>query len=346
MQRWQAFCQLILARIREFYREPETIFWVYGFPLILAAGLGIAFSRSQPPPSLVDVQETRVTEQAQALAKQLQDPKFKVEIHSAEKCQARLIQGRTDLVLIPGDKLGFKYDKARPESVLARERVEAFLLREHVGSTIFPVEEINIDEPGSRYIDFLLPGLIGMNIMGGGLFGVGFVLVDMRAKKLFKRLLATPMHRGDFLLSLLTSRLLFLAPEMLTLLTMGWLAFNIPMRGSIFLLMAVILLGALAFAGIGLLVGSRTDKTETISGLINLVMLPMYLVSGIFFSSKKFPDAAQPFIQALPLTQLNDALREVMLEGASWNDVAWRLGILAAWAAGSFFLALRWFRWR
>jgi ABC-2 type transport system permease protein len=346
MQRWHAFCQLILARIREFYREPETIFWVYGFPLLLAAGLGVAFARSQPEPPTVDVQEIPGSNQAHVVAEQLKRHDCKVEIHAAEKCQARLIQGRTNVVVVPGDEVELKFDEARAESLLDRNRVELALLRDKVGSSVMPVRETKQSEPGSRYIDFLLPGLIGMNIMGGGLFGVGFVLVDMRAKKLFKRLLATPMRRGDFLLSLLTSRLLFLAPEMLSLLLMGQLAFSIPMRGSVFCLLAVILLGALAFAGIGLLVGSRTDKTETISGLINLVMLPMYLLSGIFFSSTKFPKAAQPFIQALPLTQLNDALREVMLEGASWNDVAWRLGILALWGAGTFFLALRWFRWR
>jgi ABC transporter DrrB family efflux protein len=240
----------------------------------------------------------------------------------------------------------FAFDDARAESLLARHWVEAVLLRDKVGTTVMPIVEEKQSEPGSRYIDFLLPGIIGMNIMGGGLFGVGFVLVEMRAKKLFKRLLATPMRRGDFLLSLLAARLLFLAPEMLSLLLMGWLAFHIPMRGSILCLMLIILLGALAFAGIGLLVGCRTEKTETISGLIQLVMLPSYLLSGVFFSSKKFPDAAQPFIQAMPLTQLNDALREVMLEGASITEVAWRLAILALWAAAGFFLALRWFRWR
>jgi len=181
-------------------------------------------------------------------------------------------------------------------------------------------------------------------------FGVGFVLVDMRTKKLFKRLLATPMHHGDFLLSLLSARMLFLAPEMVSLLILGFFMFGVPLRGSLVCLIFVIIVGALAFAGIGLLVGSRTEKSETASGLINLVMLPQYLLSGIFFSATKFPDVLQPFIQpviqALPLTQLNDALREVMLEGASWNEVAWRLGVLASWAGATFFLALRWFRWR
>ena len=202
-----------------------------------------------------------------------------------------------------------------------------------------------LSEPGSRYIDFLLPGLVGMNLMGGGLFGIGFVLVDMRVRKLFKRLMATPMHRGDFLLAMLGSRLLFLIPEMFSLLVIARWLFGVPVFGSWGTLILVVVVGALAFAGLGLLVASRTEKTETVSGLINLVMMPMWILSGVFFSAKRFPDFMQPVLQALPLTQLNDALREVMLEGLSLTQIAWRLGILAAYGAISFFLALRWFKW-
>jgi ABC transporter DrrB family efflux protein len=203
-----------------------------------------------------------------------------------------------------------------------------------------------VSEPGHRYIDFLVPGLMGLNIMGGGLFGVGFVIVDMRVRKLLKRLLATPMRRSHFLLAMLGSRLIMLLPEMTLLLVAARLGFGVPLRGNPLLLGLVILVGAFAFAGIGLVLASRTDKTETISGLINLVMLPGWLVSGTFFSSRRFPDAVQPLIQALPLTQLNDALREVMLEGASLGRVAGRLAVLAAWGGVAFLLALRWFRWQ
>ena len=206
--------------------------------------------------------------------------------------------------------------------------------------------DVTVEEPGTRYIDFLLPGLVGMNIMGGGLFGVGFVLVDMRVRKLFKRLMATPMRHGDFLLSLLSARLLFLLPEMFALLVLGCWMFQVPVRGSLPALVVAILLGASAFSGLGLLLGCRTEKTETMSGLINLVMLPMYLLSGIFFSSDRFPAEMQPVIQALPLTHLNDALREIMLEGAGFVEVGWRLAILAGWSAVSFAAALHFFRWR
>jgi len=344
-QRWQAFCQLILCRIREFYREPEVIFWVYGFPLLLAAGLGIAFSQGEPEPPTVNVQEIADSDQPEQRAEQLRKHKMKVQVLPPEECELRFIQGKSQLIIIPRERIEYVYDPARADSVLALKWVEAVLEQDRAGGSAQPLES-KLTKPGSRYIDFLLPGLIGMNIMGGGLFGVGFVLVEMRAKKLFKRLLATPMRHSDFLMSLLSARMLFLAPEMLSLLLLGNLIFSVPLGHSILCLLTVIILGALAFAGIGLLVGCRTEKTETISGLINLVMLPMYLLSGIFFSSTKFPEVAQPFIQALPLTQLINAMRLVMLEGASFYEVKWSLCILALWALGSFSLALRWFRWR
>jgi ABC-type multidrug transport system permease subunit len=182
--------------------------------------------------------------------------------------------------------------------------------------------------------------------MGGGLWGVGFVLVDMRVRKLFKRLLATPMNRPQFLLSLVLARFVMLLPEMGLLFLVATLVFGVPLRGDPFTLILILIAGAAAFTGIGLLVASRTEKTETVSGLMNLVMLPMWLLSGVFFSSKRFPEVTQPFIQALPLTQLNDALREVMLAGASLPMVAWRIGILSAFALVTFLLALKWFRWQ
>jgi ABC transporter DrrB family efflux protein len=224
--------------------------------------------------------------------------------------------------------------------------VDAVVQPWKTGRGDWPTQDMLAQEPGNRYIDFLLPGLMGLNMMGGGLWGVGFVLVDMRVRKLLKRLLATPMRREDFLLAILSARMVFLFPEMLFLVLVGRLGFGVPLRGNPLTLALVIVVGAAAFAGIGLLVACRADKTETVSGLMNLVMLPMWLLSGTFFSSKRFPEVVQPIVQALPLTQLNDALREVMLEGASVTEVGWRLAALAAWGVVTFVLALRWFRWQ
>jgi ABC-2 type transport system permease protein len=348
-QRWQPLVKLVEARFREFFREPEVIFWVYGFPLVLAFGLAFAFSPTKPKTPDVDVAEAADTIRAVVIAEQLRDErwkdeKLKVEVLPENQCEKRLTIGKTALYLVVHPKkIEYVYDPAREDSVQARYWAEAILSRQGDGSAIEPKE---LSEPGSRYIDFLIPGLIGMNVMAGGLFGVGFVLVDMRVRKLFKRLMATPMRHSDFLLSLLIARLLFLLPEMASLLCVGYLWFGVPMNGSFLAVIVIIFVGAVAFSGIGLLLGCRTEKTETISGLANAVMLPMWIFSGILFSSKRFPDEAQPAIQALPLTQLNDALREVMLEGASLLDVSWRIGILAAYAVVTFTLALRWFKWR
>jgi ABC-type multidrug transport system permease subunit len=207
------------------------------------------------------------------------------------------------------------------------------------------VTEHEFNEPGGRYIDFLVPGLLGMSLMGGGLWGVGFVTVDMRIRKLLKRFVATPMRRSDFLAGVMISRLLFMVPEVLVLLVFARLAFGVVIYGSLLSVLVLILTGAATFAGLGLLIASRARTLEAVSGLMNLVMLPMWLLSGIFFSSERFPGVAQPLIRALPLTALNDSLRAVMQEGATLASQLPQLGILAAWAVVTFALALRWFRW-
>jgi ABC-2 type transport system permease protein len=340
--------QLFLSRLREFYREPEALFWVYGFPLLLAIGLGIAFWNREPDPSVVDVEQGADDPAATELADRLRSAGLVVELHTEAECRLRLRNGKTALFVVPAsDGYTYVYDKTRPESQLARSQVDDAIVRWKTDAdgkwrtTLEPVSD-----PGSRYIDFLMPGLMGLNLMGGGLWGVGFVIVDMRVRKLLKRLLATPMRRNHFLLAILGARLVLMLPDMLLLLLVGRFVFSVPMHGDLLTLSLVIVVGAAAFAGIGLAVACRTEKTETVSGLMNLVMLPMWLLSGTFFSSKRFPDVAQPFIQALPLTQLNDALREVMLEGLGLDKIAWRLGILAAWAVVSFVFALKFFRWQ
>jgi ABC transporter DrrB family efflux protein len=355
MNRWHAFTQLVLLRFRDFYREPEVIFWAYGFPLILTIGLGIAYAGSRPEPPVVDVQGEMSDSGVRALAETLRQAGLKVEVNSQAQSRRRYRTGKIALIVVPESEVAnpgeqdqgllFVLDETRSESVLARKWVEAVLLHDRLGSAALPMRYESVREPGSRYIDFLVPGLMGMNLMGTCLVGIGFALVDMRARKLLKRLLATPMRRVDFLLANFVSRKILLIPEMIALLAVGWLTFGVPIAGDPLTLILVILAGSLAFNSLGLLLGCRTRKMESISGLVNLVMLPMYIFSGVFFSSKRFPEEAQPIIQALPLTQVNDALREVMLEGATLPAVAWRLGILLAWTVVPLYLALRWFRW-
>ncbi|HKB38991.1 MAG TPA: ABC transporter permease, partial [Gemmataceae bacterium] len=233
----------------------------------------------------------------------------------------------------------------RPESRLARNEVDNLLQSKAGRKDAAEVENEEVEEPGGRYIDFLVPGLLGMGLMGGGLWGVGFVTVDMRIRKLLKRFLATPMRRADFLAALMISRLVFMVPEVLILLLFARLAFGVTIAGSLGAVVVLILVGAFTFAGIGLLVASRARTLEAVSGLMNLIMLPMWLFSGVFFSSERFPDWMQGFIQVLPLTPLLNALRAVMLDGLPLTSQWVELALLAGWGLITFVLALRWFRW-
>ena len=178
------------------------------------------------------------------------------------------------------------------------------------------------------------------------MWGVGFAIVDMRIRKLLKRFLATPMRRSDFLIGMMISRLLFMIPEFLLLLVFARFAFGVSSVGGYLPVAVLILLGSIQFAGIGLLVASRASTIETVSGLMNLVMLPMWVLSGVFFSAERFPEVVQPAIKLLPLTAMNDALRAVMLEGKTLLEVGREIGILAAWGLSSFAIALKIFRWQ
>jgi ABC-type multidrug transport system permease subunit len=340
--------QLILARLREFYREPEAIFWVYGFPILIVVALGIAFRNKPVEHITVEIQGSDSDPAVASVKKVLEEHKlFVVAVNDEATCSAHLRTGKTDLVVAP-DETGkgyiYRFDPSRSESQRARAELNDVLQQKERKDPV-PVRNVETDEPGGRYIDFLIPGLLGMNLMGGGLWGVGFATVDLRIRKVLKRFLATPMRKGDFLGGILISRLIFLVPEVFVLLLFARLAFGVVIQGSLLAIAVLILLGALTFAGIGLLVASRAQTMEAVSGLMNLVMLPMWVLSGIFFSADRFPDSAQPFIQAIPLTPLINALRNVSQEGATlvsqWPNIA----ILLAWAVVSFLLALRWFRW-
>jgi ABC-type multidrug transport system permease subunit len=355
--------------MRVFYREPAAVFWVYGFPLVMAMSLGTAFRDNPKEKIAVDVIEAsepwnELTKQGTSHQKSsasdpnskienlksllTSDPRFEIKTNSAEPWQKRLQAGKTDLVIeVNPDSSAIQLwdEPHRDQSRLARHAVEAALLRSESPSAP-QFEEKHLDQAGSRYIDFLLPGLIGLNLMGGGMWGVGFVIVDMRVRKLLKRFLATPMRRSDFLLAVMCSRLFFTITDIIILLIFGYVMFQVGCAGSYLELTILILLGGATFAGVGLLVASRVQTIETVSGIMNFVMLPMWILSGVFFSSERFPSEIQPLINALPLTALNQALRGVMLEGHSLTHLWPQLAILCTYAIATFAIALRIFRWR
>jgi len=338
--------QMIAARVREFWREPAAIFWVYVFPLVMLLALGTAF-RNRPVETVVValIDESPDSEWAKRLD---DDVRFR-ELHFVEAEEGRrlLRAGNVDLVVDRNDdgEFVFLFDPTRSTAIIARNATNQ-LVQEAAGRT--DPETIHVQEfkePGGRYIDFLVPGMLGMGLMGGGLWGVGFAVVDLRIRKLLKRYLATPMNRRYFLASIMFSRLLFTIPEMLFLVLFSRIFYGVVCFGNYWELALLVILGSTQFAGIGLLVASRAKTLETVSGLMNLVSLPLWMASGIFFSIDRFPDAVQPLLRVLPLSPLITAMRGVMLEGLTLADQLPEVGIILAWTIGSFALALSLFRW-
>jgi ABC-type multidrug transport system permease subunit len=243
-------------------------------------------------------------------------------------------------------EIDYQYDPTRPESKVARMAVDDALQRALGRTDVMIARDQKTTEPGARYIDFLIPGLIGLNLMGSGMWGLGFAVVQARGRKLLKRFAATPMRRSHYLLSFMFSRLLFLALEVVALIAFGWLVFGVAVRGNALSVALIALLGGLTFSGLGMLVAARPQTIEGVSGLMNFVMLPMWLLSGTFFSSARFPEFFQPFIKALPLTALNESLRSVMNDGASLASNWAALGVMLVWCLVSFAVALKIFRWQ
>jgi ABC-type multidrug transport system permease subunit len=356
--------QLTLARVREFVREPEAVFWVFIFPVLLALALGIAF-RNQAPEKIPVGVDNRLPA-AERITESLSNfPGLEPVLGSDKNLSRQMRAGKIDLIVAPCDPVSggagpedpdlgrvdaaplcYVYDAAQPGGRMARLAADEALQRSMGRKDVVRTRDRKIAETGRRYIDFLIPGLIGLNLMASGMWGVGFNVVDNRTKKLLKLLTATPMRRLHFLLGFILSRLVFLALEVIALVGFGWVVFGVVVQGSLLSLAVILLAGAMTFAGLGLLVAARPKSIEGVSGWMNLVMLPMWLLSGSFFSYCRFPEVMHPFIRALPLTALNDALRSVMSEEAPLMHSLTELGVLLVWGGVSFAVALKIFRWK
>lgn len=341
-----ALVQLTLVRLREFMREPEAVFWTFGFPLLLAGGLAIAF-RNKPAGAVPIAVVSGMPGSDRAIAALKADKGLIVDVLGDSAARAALRTGSVALLVEPaGDRVRYRFDSDRPEARAARLVADVAIQRSAGRTDPVAVSDSTVTEAGSRYIDFFVPGLLGMNLMGASVWSIAFAIVTARGKKLLKRLSATPMKRSQYLLSFILSRLVFLAVEVGAILGIGVWALGVPLRGSLVAVLTITLLAALSFSGIGLLISSRARTVEAASGLANLVMLPMWIFSGVFFASTRFPDAVQPVIKALPLTATIDALRGVMLQGATLASVSGQLAILAAWLVVTFIAALKLFQWR
>jgi ABC-type multidrug transport system permease subunit len=338
---------LVLVRLREFFREPEAVFWTYLFPVLLAGGLGLAFRSQAPEPVRIAWASWEPGRDSLREALARDSGVVLVPFADTAAALAALRNGRVSLIVYPAPQgVRYRYDDTRAEAAPARLRVDDALQRAAGRRDPLATTSEYVREKGSRYIDFLLPGLIALNLMGSGVWGTGFPIVDARRKKLLKRLLATPMSRAEYLLSFPLAQQLLLIIEVGTILAFGVLVFDVPVRGSLTALLFTCMLGSLAFGALGLLAAARPTTVEGASGVMNLLLMPMWVLSGVFFSSTRFPEIVQPFIKALPLTALVDALRVIMLEGGSLGSVIGQFAVLAAWLVGGFLVALKIFRWQ
>lgn len=337
--------QLTLARVRESLREPEAIFWTFAFPAVMALALGFAFGGSRPEPVPVGVLESA---SAPAVFEALQRSEETEPLWLHRDSVSDALRDGEVLLVVESTPEGaaYHYDPTREGSRTARLAADAAIQEAAGRQDAIATSDVEVAARGSRYIDFLIPGLIGLNLLSTGLWGVGFALVRMRTGKLLKRLMATPMRRADFLLSFMLARMVFLVFELALLLGFAWWVFDVEVRGSLAAVGVIAFIGAFTFTGLGVLVASRARTTEGVAGLMNLAGMPMWILSGVFFSYQTFPEVMHPFIKALPLTALLDALRAVMNDGATLVATGTSLAVVVLWGVGCFAAALAVFRWR
>jgi ABC-type multidrug transport system permease subunit len=335
--------ELTLARLREFYREPGAVFWVFGFPVVMVIGLGLAFRDGEPQKPRIAIEQSAPA----WITQSLEDDGFEPTQFAGDEGLAQLRHGKVDLLVeYADDSPRFRFDAARAEGQLARAQADDALQRARGRTDALTIAEQHVTEPGSRYVDFLLPGMIGLNLMGASMWGIGYNVIVQRKRRLLRRFAASPMRRTHFLLSYGLSRLVFLSVEVAALLAFGGLAFGVDVQGSYFAMIVVSIVGSMSFAALSLLVAARIESLEAANGWLNFIMLPMWLLSGSFFSYQRFPESLHPLIQVLPLTALNDALRAISTEGATLVSTWPQLVLLTLWGLASFALGLRFFRWQ
>ncbi len=355
--------QVAIARLREFFREPVAIFWVYGFPQVILLTLGFTFTDRAPEVLHVDLVGGQGTAGHVAhLHNRLEaNGRLVPQITSKPEGLQRLRQVRSSAVVViqasrkelqgqPTYEL--HYDPDRVDSMQARALLESVLLRSLLSQARpeadWASSRIVIRERqaiGGRYVDFLVPGLLAVGVMGGSLVGVGYTLVEMRMRRLLRVYLATPLSTGELFAGLMVARLAFLVAEVLFVLIVAGVVFGVGVVGSGWLLLASLLLGTITFLAVGLLIGARGRTLEAASGWVSVLMLVQWVLCGVFFNRGIFPEHWQPLLKLLPLTALVDATRGVMLQGDTLVDLWDEWLILLGWTVAVLPAALWRFRW-
>jgi ABC-type multidrug transport system permease subunit len=331
------FINLFIIQLRRFYREPEVIFWVIFFPIVMSWILGVAFSGKTVKTATIAV----VNGSSQIDLTKL-TPSFRILNVTEVKAETMLKRGSISLYIkIEDNSIVYYFDKNNSEAYLAYLTIEKLINSVNTGAANI----VNLTGKGSRYIDFLIPGLISLGIMNSCIWGLGWGLVELRIRKLIRRMAATPMKKSHFIASHYLSRLIPTSTEAIILYIFAHFYFNFELSGSLTAFILVFLCGNFAFSGIAVLISSRTDSTHMVNGLINAITIPLVILSGIFFSYQNFPPFVGEIIKYLPLAMLTDSIREVFNQGAGVRDVLINSGVL--FGIGLIFstLGLKIFKW-
>jgi ABC-type multidrug transport system permease subunit len=361
--------QLILLNFREFYREPGILFWAFVFPIAMAWGLGIAFThKPEQKRDIALIQQLNNPDTSfSKILKLYSKPEFSKKDNTLRfvirtgtkktgftifrfipvnwsKASKMLKQGSIVIILEEKDgKLNYNYDPYNTDAQLTYMQLSSLI--KNGNANVDEAEIKPITQFGSRYIDFLIPGLIAMNLMMSTMWGISYTLIETRSKKLLRRMVATPMRKSSFLMAQIIARFVLNLIEATIVFTFAYYYFGITISGSYLALAIIYLMGMLCFSGISILVSSRTSNTYIGNGLINAVVMPMMLLSGIFFSYHNFPDAVVPYIQALPLTMFADAMRAIFIEGAGFADVWIQTFVLGVIGLSTFIVGLKIYKW-
>lgn len=364
------FFQLLISHFKEIIREPAVIFWGVVFPILMAWGLGMAFT--QKPGITSDIVFIAKTNQAEILPEAISsklnlrktfskgqtcyqfnysDKKsgnitFNFYPKTWDDANLMLKKGQTSIVIDVKDGLPvFYFDRMNQEAQLLFIQLSGLLEK---GSAYLSEQNLHAEPltlAGTRYVDFLIPGLIGMGIMMSCMWGLSYSLIEKRSKKLLRRMVATPMKKPVFLTSLFTARFTMNLAEATILAMFAYFYFGVEIQGSIAALLLLFIAGNTAFSGLAVLISSRTANPEVGNGLINAIVTPMLVLSGVFFSYHSFPEWIVHIIKPLPLTMLNDGARAIFNEGAGFTETIIPALILFAEGFVFFFAGLKTFKW-
>jgi ABC-type multidrug transport system, permease component len=358
--------RLITAHILEIVREPAVLFWGIVFPILMAWGLGIAFSNKKDinrevalilpqgissihQSSLGDIIEHYPAKGSYYLPlknEKLGDVNLTFHPYTQEEANVQLKKGTISLIVrVDKGKLYYHFDPANADAQLLYQLVKGVVSNGPAYYSSHQEEIQPLTLAGTRYIDFLLPGLLAMGIMMSTSWGISYTLIERRSKKLLRRMVATPMKKSNLLIALISARFIMNVMEASLLYLFAWLYFDMQIQGNLFALALLFISGNMAFAGISILISSHTSNTEVGNGLINAVVTPMMVMSGVFFSYTHFPEWTLPFIKHLPLTMLADGVRSIFNEGAGLLQVWKQVAILSVTGVVSFIVGLRIFKW-